>query len=224
MPKQLKAADAAEYYGISISNLRKWAREGRINVTETPGGHYIYNVPDTDDPVAEPPTCEWCPNIIYSRVSSRKQRDDLARQSMFLQHRYPSYTLIEDIGSGINYKRQGFRSILEQLFKGNIKTVMVAHPDRFTRFSFDFFQWLFSQFGAVLDAVEKPKAESGDELVEDIMEVFTVFTARYYGSRKYQQSSDKKDKITSYKSTKTPISKMSTTSSLLLQQDSEQDE
>ena len=193
MPREVKAEEAAEYYKISISNLRKWAREGRIKVSKTPGGHYVYIIPDNEDPIASPPTCEWCPNIVYSRVSSRKQRDDLSRQSLFLTNKFPEYTLVEDIGSGINYKRTGFLAILEQLFKGNIKHVMVAHPDRFTRFSFDFFQWLFSKFGAVLDAVEKPKAESGEELVEDIMEVFTVFTARYYGSRKYAKTGDTED-------------------------------
>jgi putative resolvase len=197
MPKPVKAEEAAEYYQISISNLRKWAREGRIPVSKTPGGHYVYHLPEVDDPIASPPPCDWCPNVIYSRVSSRKQRCDLARQSAFLQHKYPKYTLIEDIGSGINYKRPGFLTILEQLFKGNIKTVMVAHSDRFSRFGFEFFQWLFSQFGAVLDAVEKPKSDSGDELVEDIMEVFTVFTARYYGSRKYAKPDHAEDKTAS---------------------------
>ena len=220
MPRTVKAEEAAAYYQISISNLRKWAREGRIRVSKTAGGHYNYLIPDGNDPIATPNPCDWCPNIIYSRVSSRKQRDDLERQSMFLQHKYPTYTLIEDIGSGINYKRPGFRAILEQLFKGHIKTVMVAHSDRFSRFGFDFFQWLFSQFGAVLDAVEKPKSESGDELVEDIMEVFTVFTARYYGSRKYQDSGDAKDQTPPVKTSKRIVSKMSTTPSLLLQQDS----
>lgn len=220
MPRPVKAEEASHYYQISISNLRKWAREGRIQVSKTAGGHYVYFIPEINDPIASPDTCKWCPNIIYSRVSSRKQREDLARQSAFLQHRYPSHTLLEDIGSGINYKRPGFRSILEQLFKGNIKHVVVAHSDRFSRFGFDFFQWLFSHFGAVLEAVEQPKSESGDELVEDIMEVFTVFTARYYGSRKYKDSGDKEDKTPSYKTTKASLSKVSSTPSLFLQQDS----
>jgi putative resolvase len=224
MPKQVKAEEAAQYYQISISNLRKWAREGRITVSKTPGGHYVYHIPDINDPLAFPNTCDWCPNIIYSRVSSRKQRDNLGRQSAFLQTRYPSYTLIEDIGSGINYKRPGFRAILEQLFKGNIKTVVVAHPDRFTRFSFDFFQWLFQQFGAVLDAVEHPEAESGNELVDDIMEVFTVFTARYYGSRKYKLSGDKESKTTPHKKTKATLSEVPSTSPILLQQDNPETE
>lgn len=199
MPREVKAEEAADYYKISISNLRKWAREGRIKVSKTAGGHYVYIIPDSEDPIASPTISEWGPNIVYSRISSKKQRDDLSRQSLSLINKFPDYTLIEDIGSGINYKRSGFIAILEQLFKGNIKHVMVSHPDRFTRFGFDFFQWMFSQFGAVLDAMEKPKVDAGEELVEDVMEIFSIFTSRYYGHEKYT-------KIESTKST-TSISK-----------------
>ncbi len=206
MPRKLKAHEAAEYYGTSISNLRKWAREGRIDVEETPGGHYLYIVPIEDDPITKPDTAKWNPYIVYSRVSSRKQREDLGRQSRFLKTKFPSYTLIEDIGSGINNKRPGFRTILEQLFKGNVKKVVVAYPDRFSRLGYDFFEWMFTQFGATLECVEKPDTDKGDELVDDIMEVFTVFTARYYGQRKYDHHEEDKD--SSHKGAKGALSKM----------------
>lgn len=194
MPRRLKASEAAEYYGTSLSNLRKWARDGRIDIEETPGGQYLYIIPNEDDPISQPDATEWNPYIIYSRVSSRKQRGDLKRQSSYLKSKYPGYNLIEDIGSGINYKRTGFKTILEQLYKGNVKKVMVAYPDRFSRFGYDFFQWMFLQFGAVLESVGKPGANPGDEMVDDIMEIFTVFTAHYYGKRKYNRN--KKDKNT----------------------------
>lgn len=206
MPRKLKAHEAAEYYGTSISNLRKWAREGRIDVEETPGGHYLYIIPNEEDPITKPDISKWNPYILYSRVSSRKQRDDLGRQSRFLKTKYPEYSLIEDIGSGINNKRHGFRTILEQLFKGNVKKVVVAYPDRFSRLGYDFFEWLFTQFGAVLESVEKPDSDTGDELVGDIMEIFTVFTSRYYGKRKYDNLQEDKD--TSNKKTETTLSKM----------------
>ena len=48
-------------------------------------------------------------NYIYTRVSSRKQFDDLERQIEFIKSQKPeyntSYKLISDIGSGINFKR-----------------------------------------------------------------------------------------------------------------------
>lgn len=191
MLKSVKANEAAEYYNTSLSNLRKWARDGKIEADITPGGHYNYFIPVTNkDEIEYSPKDGWNGNIIYSRVSSRKQIEDLKRQSQYLRNKYPEYTVIEDIGSGINYKRKGFQEILEQLFSGNIKKVVVAYPDRFSRFGFDFFQWIFERFGAILESVEVPGENTGEDLVSDIMEIFTVFTARYYGKRKYSNTED----------------------------------
>ena len=103
---------------------------------------------------------------------------------------FKDHSVVQDIGSGLNYKRKGFQTILEQLFKGNIKRVVVAHQDRFTRFGFDFFEWLFKHFGAVLESVDRTTKSREEELLGDVMEVFTVFTARYYRSRKYKNKDD----------------------------------
>lgn len=187
--------EAAKYYNVSDSTLRKWARQGLIKVESTKGGHWRYWIePQFIFQPKQPEERNTLPDhIIYARVSSKKQAKDLNAQSLFLKERFPTYTLITDIGSGINYNRTGFKTILEQLFKGNIKKVVVAHQDRFSRFSFDFFQWLFSHFGAVLESVEKPNDNGGFDLTVDLMEVLTVFTARYYGRRKYNPDPENQD-------------------------------
>jgi predicted site-specific integrase-resolvase len=183
-PSRVKASEAAQYYGISISNVRKWARDGTIPTIQTPTGRYIYLLPPPDHFISDDEN--GGENIIYSRVSSRKQFGDLQNQTRLLKEKYPNYKSIQDIGSGINYKRQGFITILEQLFQRKVKRVVVSHQDRFSRFGFEFFQWLFQQFGAVLESMEHHASNTGEDMVADIMEIFTVFTARYYGSRKYR--------------------------------------
>jgi hypothetical protein len=50
--------------------------------------------------------------IIYARVSSAKQKDDLEREKEELQTFYPEHELITDIGSGLNFKRPGFQKLL----------------------------------------------------------------------------------------------------------------
>lgn len=186
MPVLAKAVDAAKHYGVSIPSVRKWAREGAIPVEKTPGGRYLYLLPESTPDMPEHDG-QWSPNIVYARVSSRKQKEDLNRQARSLIVAYPGFTVIKDIGSGINYERKGFKTILERLFQGRVKRVVVAHQDRFSRFGYDFFEWLFNHFGAVLESVEHPNTTVGEDMVADIMEVFTVFTARYYGRRKYQE-------------------------------------
>jgi predicted site-specific integrase-resolvase len=187
MSKVVGASEAANYYSISISNLRKLAREGKIPYKITPGGHYRYPITIKSEQKSTPTADKAY--YIYARVSSKDQKGDLERQIEYLTRRYPTYTLITDIGSGINYDRKGFKTILEQLFEGNIKRVVVTHQDRFTRFSFDFFEWLFQKFGGILESVSKEDRKNGD-LIGDVMEVLTVFTARYHGRRRYKTKDD----------------------------------
>lgn len=185
--KILKAKQASQYYNISISNLRKWAREGKIPVKITKGGQYQYIIKEENSECPE----QISENIIYARVSSKKQFNDLQRQGDKLQRTFPDFTLIKDIGSGINFKRKGFIKILELLFQKKINKVVVANKDRFSRFGFEFFEWMFKQFGATLEVIQtnsNTELSSNEELANDIMEIITVFTARFYGSRRYQNN------------------------------------
>ena len=43
--------------------------------------------------------------IIYARVSSLAQKNDLERQILQLKNKFPNYKLIKDIGSGMNMNR-----------------------------------------------------------------------------------------------------------------------
>jgi predicted site-specific integrase-resolvase len=98
---------------------------------------------------------------------------------------------VRDIGSGINFERPGFKALLEQLFEGKIRQVVVAYPDRFTRFGFDFFVWLFKRFGADLVGLSRSNLSREEELAGDLMEIVAVFAARYHGSRKYDDGREK---------------------------------
>jgi predicted site-specific integrase-resolvase len=169
--------EAQKYFRVCGETLRQWSESGRIEYTKTAGGHRRYKIPSSGK------GHRYC----YARVSSRKQESDLERQKRYLQKKYRDYEIISDIGSGLNFKRQGFRKILEQLFEGNIDEVVVASADRFSRFGTnDFFKWLFEYFGGKLTILENKKYKTPDEeLSEDILEIITVFAARYHGRRSY---------------------------------------
>jgi predicted site-specific integrase-resolvase len=102
-----------------------WAEEDKVNHIKTEEGHQRYRI-------GELATCNRR-NIIYARVSPRKQEGDLQRQIDYLRRKYPNHEIVKDIGSGLNFKRLGFKKILDELFKGNIKEVVVASSDRWCR-------------------------------------------------------------------------------------------
>ena len=174
---------ASKYYGVTEQTLRDWSAKGKIQTRKTTGGHRRYFIP------VENQTGRF---IAYARVSSHKQLEDLTRQITFLKERYPTHEIISDIGSGINYKRPGFKTILGELYARNIREVVVASPDRFSRLGAnDLFVWMFEQFGSKLTFISTEESTHDDGLTSDLMEIITVFSARYHGSRKYSKQKNK---------------------------------
>ena len=181
----VKAQKAKEYYSITAPTLRAWSDNGKIRSQQQPSGRYQYWINTEKKKANNKNTDKY--TIIYARVSSKKQSEDLKSQEEYLKLKYPNAILKSDIGSGINYKRTNFTTILQSLFKGDIKEVVVAHKDRFTRFGYQLFEWIFKQHNAVLICDRKEDIESENDLTEDLMSIITVFTSRYYGKRKYKK-------------------------------------
>jgi excisionase family DNA binding protein len=180
-PKEL-----ANIFGVTTQTLKEWENEGKIKATKTPGGHrrYIHSVIDPKH--TDNRDNKTNRKFIYARVSSYKQKEDLQRQIAMLQSQYPDFEVVQDIASGINFKRRGLVTILDQVFAGNVQTIVVAHRDRLTRFGFELFQYVFEKFQVSLEVMSDDDIqEPTTELAKDLLSIVTVFTARYHGSRKY---------------------------------------
>lgn len=96
----VKPKEASKFYNVSENSLRVWANNCKIKYSTTKGCHRRYLLHNTN---IIDPTCRQ--KIIYTRVSSSKQKNDLDRQSKYLTDKYPEHILITDVGSGINFER-----------------------------------------------------------------------------------------------------------------------
>ena len=123
-------------------------------------------------------------------MSSKKQESDLQRQIKYLKDRYPKYSVIKDIGSGINYKRRGFKTLLELVLSNDVEEIVVYSKDRLSRFSGDLIQDICKHYNTKLTIVSDDISGKTDEeeFAEDLISIITVFTARFYGKRKYRNS------------------------------------
>ena len=106
-----KPKELAAYLGVTQGTLTQWEKEGKIQATKTVGGHRRYIYVDTNPPNNN----ESKKKYIYARVSSIRQKEDLQRQITALQEAYPEYEVIQDIGSGINFKRRGLITLLDNV-------------------------------------------------------------------------------------------------------------
>lgn len=171
------AAKARKHYGVSNSTLRRWADRGRVPSKRTVGGHRVYGLSAAVQ--------ETKRRIVYCRVSSGKQKDDLARQISCMADQYPEHEIVRDIGSGINFKRPGLLSILGSVMQGRVQEVVVASKDRMCRFAFDLLQWIFQRNGAQLLVLHDEDKTPDQDFTEDILAVMQVFSCRWNGKRRY---------------------------------------
>ena len=127
--------------------------------------------------------------IIYARVSSTKQKKagDLQRQIESLQTSYPNHQLISDVGSGINFKRQGLQKLLFMVLEGKVREIVVEHRDRLCRFGFDLIEWLCERHGTKITVESEVDTTPEQDFTNDLMAVIAVFSARYNGRRRYKR-------------------------------------
>jgi putative resolvase len=121
--------------------------------------------------------------IIYTRVSTHNQKDDLKNQVEFLKQYASGKGIIvdevfEDIGSGLNYNRKKWNKLLEDCMLGLIKTVIVAHKDRFIRFGYEWFERLLKSNGVEIIVVNNEKMSPQEEMVQDLINIIHVFSCR----------------------------------------------
>ena len=179
MKQYVTPKEAAAYYGVNISTLRRWDNAGKLDSIRTPGNQRRFCI-DSEKPTSKP-------IVAYARVSSYSQRDDLDRQVEFLRSKYPNAELISEVGSGLNFKRCKFLKILERVCANDISTLVVAYADRAVRFGFPLVEWLCQQNGVKLVVLNQRDLSPEAELVEDILSILHCFSARLYGLRKYQK-------------------------------------
>ena len=176
----LSTKKAAKKLGIHPNTLRKWADAGKIKYFRTLAGQRRY---DIDGYLGIQRIAQ---TICYCRVSSHKQKDDLARQIAFMQNKFPDAKIVKDIGSGINFKRKGLKTILDAAIDGDCIKVVVAHRDRLARFGIDLIRWIIERSGGELLVLNQINMSPEQELTQDLLTILHVFSCRMHGLRSYK--------------------------------------
>lgn len=198
--EHMSPKEFSQRIGKSVKTLQRWDREKILIAHRTPTNRRFY----TEDQYNEymgTSIPESSVNVIYARVSTRSQKDNLANQVEFLKNYCNAKgvivdEVITDIGSGLNYKRKQWNKLLDKVMKGEINTIYIAYPDRFIRFGFDWFKQLYNKFGTEIVVVNNKELSPEQELIEDLINIIHIFSCRSYVIRKYRQGLkvDKDDK------------------------------
>ncbi|HKM05302.1 MAG TPA: IS607 family transposase [Lachnospiraceae bacterium] len=125
--------------------------------------------------------------IGYCRVSSQKQKDDLDRQienvKTYMIAKGYSFEVITDIGSGINYNKKGLNQLIDMITNSEVEKIVILYKDRLLRFGFEIIENLCNKYGTTIEIIDNTEKTEDQELVEDLIQIITVFSCRLQGRR-----------------------------------------
>ncbi|MGB3264930.1 MAG: IS607 family transposase [Microcoleus sp.] len=197
--------EAANALGVNPRTLARWSEDGLIKTIKTEAGQRRYDIAEYLKQKSGTTELARRSTVLYARVSTSSQRDDLKRQTEALTTSYPSCEVITEIGSGLNFRRRKLNAILERIISGDIQCLVVAHKDRLARFGFDLIEWLCEKFDCKLVVLYQQKYSPQAELVQDMLSVVHCFSSRLYGLRKYEKQLRQDSEIQKQKTTRTEI-------------------
>lgn len=192
MMETYRPHEFGELIGKSVSTLQRWDREGILQAHRSPTGRRYY----THAQLLEYrglKSDEQGKNIVYLRVSTQAQKPDLKNQkaavaSYCQMHDISVDDWVEEIASGLNYKRPKFSRMFEDIELGRVKKLIVAHKDRLVRFGFEWFEGFCTRHGTQLIIINGDSLSPEQELVQDLLSIVHIFSRRLYGLRSYKKA------------------------------------
>lgn len=187
----LNLKEACEYLKISKSTIHRWEREGLISSIRTVGKHRRYQKFELDRVLGKEKVSKDLLIIGYCRVSTTGQTDDLDRQAnlieLYCASKGYNFEIIKDIGSGLNYNKKGFRKLINLILERKISKIVLNYKDRMVRFGYEIIEQLCEFNDVDIEIINLTENKTHEEeLVEDVLSVITVFSARLYGSRSHK--------------------------------------
>jgi predicted site-specific integrase-resolvase len=188
--KHISIGEAAVILGLSVVTLRRWDRSGLLKpIFRTFGNHRRYDLIEITKLYQKDSIINKV--IGYSRVSSFDQKKDLEIQTKvltnFIKDKYDNFEIIEDLGSGLNYKKRGLRKLIKMICNQEISVLVLTHKDRLLRFGSDIIIQLCERFNVKVEIINLNEEETFEQtLCNDVLSIITVFSAKLYGKRSHK--------------------------------------
>jgi excisionase family protein len=193
-----KPKDFAKMLNVSVKTLQRWDNEDTLKAYRNPKGrrYYTYEQYLAFTGISSKTNKKI---VIYTRVSTTNQKDDLNNQVEFLKNYANSKGLIineiiTDIGSGLNYTRKKWNDLINDCINQKVQTIIISNKDRFIRFGYDWFERFLLSYGVNIIIVNNNKLSPNEELIQDLISIIHIFSCKIYGLKKYIKSiSEDKD-------------------------------
>jgi putative resolvase len=178
--------------GRTTKTLQKWDRDGILKAHRSITNRRYYTHDQYLEVIGRKVVAKNKKLITYCRVSSTGQKNDLVSQrkaveTFCLAKGKEIHEKLEDIGSGLSYKRKNFVKLMEMVEQGEVSEIVIAHKDRLVRFGFEWFDKFCRDHGVKIIVMNADSLSPEEEMTKDLLSIIHCFSSRLYGLRKYKK-------------------------------------
>lgn len=192
-----RAGEVADLLGLSSMTIKNYMSDGKIEYVRLPTSNHrritkeqlIKYLKENDFYLDDRELNKH--DVIYARVSSHSQKNDLERQKQklinyMIDKDSVNLQIIEDVGSGLNDNRKGMNKLIKLILEGKVNRIFISYKDRLTRFGFNYIKQIcdYNKVEIIVVSREKRNENLELELAEDIISIIHSFSGKLYGMRK----------------------------------------
>ncbi len=187
--KYYSIGEFAKAVGKTTKTLRNWDKNGKLKPARVEDTGYRYYSQEQLNNFFGLKNMETKNKKVigYCRVSSHKQKDDLERQienvKTYMYAKGYQFEIITDIGSGINYNKKGLNQLIDMITNSEVEKIVVLYRDRLIRFGYELIENICNKYGTTIEIIDNTEKSEEQELVEDLIQIVTVFSCRLQGKR-----------------------------------------
>nr|WP_248628864.1 IS607 family transposase [Enterococcus cecorum] len=176
----------AKKVGVNVATLRRMDASGDLKPYHvSKGGTRYYS---TEQLKYFGDTQQKAKLVVgYCRVSTPSQKDDLENQvnnvKTYMIAKGYSFEMITDIGSGIDYKRQGLKKLIDKINNQEISKIVILYKDRLVGFGYELIEYLCFINNIEIEIIDHTETSKEKELTDDLIQIITIFANRLYGQR-----------------------------------------
>lgn len=182
--KYYTIGEFANKIGKTVQTVRNWDKNGRLkphHVSE--GGHRYYSQEQLNRFLGLHNNVDKRKTIGYCRVSSNQQKDDLERQienvKTYMYAKGYQFEIITDVGNGVDYNKEGLNQLIDEITTYQVDKIIILNKDVLVGFSYELIEIICKKFGTEIEIIDNTLEDQ--ELVEDLIQIITIFRSRLQG-------------------------------------------
>lgn len=184
----MKASEVLTLLNITRPTLCSYVKNGTLKVSRLGNGYYDYDKESVYKFLNKDEIHKY--NVIYCRVSTHKQKNDLANQVLSLVEYCNDKDIkidkiFQETASGIDFERKEFSKLINEVINGKINNIYITYKDRISRLSFITLESMFKKFGTnIIPIHNKDHGNIEEDLFEELINIIHLFSTKIYSKRR----------------------------------------